>query len=826
MGELIAMKNNRFKWEVHPQAKTENTVIYRNFRFTVLTERLIRIERQIENKFTDAATQVVFHRDFPKTNFESYQNEKECVIKTAALKLRCMANADENNGRLSICLKSEPASKWIFGEEAAETLGGTAKTLDEVDDTVSLGDGVCSMFGYTVLDDSGSMLLDEDGWIKERSNQETDLYFFGYGYDYRGCLKDYYRLTGEPPMLPAYTLGNWWSRYYKYTQQEYIDLMDKFQKEDIPFSVAVIDMDWHITSIPEELKDPDPRHSSGWTGFSWNKELFPDYKSFLKSLHDRNLKTSLNLHPASGVRPHEDQYDEMAKAMGIDPTSKQRIPFDVLSQKFMENYFDILMHPYEENGVDFWWMDWQQGTDYWWIHEPNTNGNLKDPREAVDPLWMLNHLHIMDICRNGKRPMFFSRFSGPGSHRYPIGFSGDTYITWEALKFQPYFTSTASNIGYCWWSHDIGGHMGGCDEPELITRWVQLGVFSPINRLHSSANDFLHKEPWCFESEYRTVMEDYLRLRHKLFPYLYTMNYRCNTELEPLVQPMYYSYPKCREAYSSPQQYMFGTELMVCGISEKRDSVTRLSESSVWFPKGIWYDFFTGLPYKFDKAEKFKVYRPISAYPVFAKAGAIVPLVEHIPHDNRLLNSEQMSLLVFPGASNRFELYEDAGDGYDYKKGGCCKTEIVFNWDNNSSNLVIEPAHGDTSLIPKKREWKIGFRAFSPNARPTVTVNGNESDFETFFETEENTMYVIVNADITDRIKVTLSAEKLFSEENYNRMDLCEKILSNCRISAYEKSHILTVLNNSKIAKLYGEHFYGPLIYALREILRFKEDLR
>ena len=92
-------------------------------------------------------------------------------------------------------------------------------------------------------------------------------------------------------MLPAYTLGNWWSRYYKYTQQEYLDLMDRFKEEDIPFSVAVIDMDWHTVQIPEELKVSDPQHSNGWTGFSWNKELFPDYKLFLKSLHDRNLKT-------------------------------------------------------------------------------------------------------------------------------------------------------------------------------------------------------------------------------------------------------------------------------------------------------------------------------------------------------------------------------------------------------------------------------------------------------------------------------------------------------------------------------------------------------
>lgn len=822
------MDSNRFKWKVNPLAEEKNIINYYNFRFSVLSDRLIRIEHQSEKKFNDSATQIVFHRNFPKTDFTVSIDQGLCTIETSALILTCLSDADKDNAGLSVRLKGEPAASWTWGEEYVETLGGTAKTLDEIDDTVPLSDGVCSMFGYTVLDDSSSMLLDSDGWIKERPNKETDLYFFGYGYDYRGCLKDFYRLTGKPPMLPAYTLGNWWSRYYKYTQQEYLDLMDKFREEDLPFSVAVIDMDWHIVKIPEELKVPEPQHSNGWTGFSWNKELFPDYKSFLKSLHEKNLKTSLNLHPASGVCPHEDQYEEMANAMGIDPSSKQRVPFDILSQKFMENYFDILMHPYEDNGVDFWWMDWQHGTDYGWIHEPNTDGNLKDPREALDPLWMLNHLHILDICRNGKRPMFFSRFSGPGSHRYPIGFSGDTYITWEALKFQPYFTSTASNIGYCWWSHDIGGHMRGCDEPELLTRWIQLGVFSPINRLHSSANEFLHKEPWYFEPEYRSVMENCLRLRHSLFPYLYTMNYRCHTELEPLVEPMYYSYPKCREAYSSPQQYMFGTELMVCSISEKRDAITGLSESSVWFPKGDWYDFFTGIPYRFDKSERIKTYRSISAYPVFAKAGAIVPMSQHIPHDNRLLNSEQMSLLVFPGASNRFELYEDAGDGYDYEKGGYCKTKIIFDWNDTSSNLAIEPAHGDTSLIPENRKWKIGFRAFSKDANPSVSINGNKANFETYFTEETNTLYIVVSANVTDKIEVTLSSKNSLAEKSINRIGLCKKILADSVISSSEKERILSIVENNKDVKhaiwlLYCiEHFDGPLIYALREILMLK----
>ena len=145
---------------------------------------------------------------------------------------------------------------------------------------------------------------------------------------------------------------------------------------------------------------------------------------------------------------------------------------------------------------------------------------------GIDPLWMLNHFHFLDSARDGKRPLTFSRYAGPGSHRYPVGFSGDTLITWASLDFQPYFTATASNIGYGWWSHDIGGHMFGGKDDELATRWVQLGVFSPILRLHSSLSPFNTKEPWRFGPEARAVMTEFLRLRHRLVPYLHTMNHR------------------------------------------------------------------------------------------------------------------------------------------------------------------------------------------------------------------------------------------------------------------------------------------------------------
>ena len=140
------------------------------------------------------------------------------------------------------------------------------------------------------------------------------------------------------------------------------------------------------------------------------------------------------------------------------------------SSDLRQSYFEDIHHPLETEGVDFWWLDWQQDRYF--------------DTEGYDVLKALNHYHYLDNeTRHPGEGLILSRYAGPGSQRYPIGFSGDTWISWESLKFQPYFTATASNIGYTWWSHDIGGHMIGNYDPELQTRWLQYGVFSPINQI-------------------------------------------------------------------------------------------------------------------------------------------------------------------------------------------------------------------------------------------------------------------------------------------------------------------------------------------------------
>ena len=779
------MKNpKRFLYETRPVALKENCVTGEKYRFTVLTPFLIRAEYSENGQFEDRASQTVFFRDFAKNNFEKRLNNGVLEIETEALVLTYKENAEFKNDTLKFKLKISPATEYCYGDDF-ETLGGTARTLDTMNGRIHVGDGICSQNGFSVIDDSNAMLLNEQGWVEVRTPNTTDIYFFGYGYNYKDAIKDFYRLTGVPPMLPAYALGNWWSRYYKYTQQEYQDLIKKFESKNIPFSVGVVDMDWHIVKIPDELKDDDPHFTNGWTGYTWNEELFPDYKGFLNFLHEHNLKTALNLHPAQGICKHEAMYKEMAEKCGIDPESGKRIPFDILSPEFMENYFDVLHHPYEEDGVDFWWMDWQQGVDYWWIHERNVDGKMQDEREVLDPLWMLNHLHIADIKRNGKRPMFFSRYSGPGSQRYPVGFSGDTIITWKSLDFQPYFTSTASNIGYGWWSHDIGGHFSGYRDEEMVSRWMQLGVFSPINRLHSTANNFIKKEPWCFDEKTEKNITNWLQLRHKLFPYNYTMNYRTTKYLEPIVQPMYYDYPQSGGAYDAKNQFMFGSELMVAPITQANDYAANLGGTECWFPKGDWFDFFNGMRYSSSVNRKLKVFRKITEYPVFAKSGAIVPMQNSF----ELKPDSNMDVVVFPNASNSFTLYEDAGDGPEFENGAFAETKLALKWSEKPV-FTISPATGDTSLIPSNRNWKIIFRGFNENVTAKAFVGGKDVTVNTEFNKDTRSLILTVNANVTEEIKVELSGETLVTD-NGSLYDRCFDILEKARCGYQMKTDAL-----------------------------------
>ncbi len=669
----------------HPIANPKAIVSAPNVRFTVLTDRLIRLEHSADGRFEDRPSQAFWHREQPAPRFKKTVSDSAVEIETEYMHLKYrITRAGFSPRNLTITLK-ETGVTWRYGMAQKDNLKGTARTLDGAGGATRLDLGLISKSGWAVMDDSKALVFNEEGWLEPRGVVQKDLYFFGYGQDVDACLLDFTKVAGEIPMIPRYILGNWWSRYWAYTQDELQSLMQEFRDFEVPLSVCIVDMDWHITKTGNT--------SSGWTGYTWNRELFPDPPGFIDWLHKQGLRTALNLHPAKGIHPHEQQYEDMATWMGLDPATQKPIEFDSSDPRFMEGYFDILHHPYEADGVDFWWMDWQQGR--------------KSKVTGLDPLWVLNHQHYHDHGRDGqKRPFVFSRWGGLGNHRYPIGFSGDTIVLWSALAYQPYFTATAANVGYGWWSHDIGGHMFKDLTPELYLRWVQFGVFSPIFRLHSTAKAELDRRPWGKPARYFKASREAMQLRHALIPYIYSMAWRAHRTGMSLVTPMYYGNMDSAPAFKARNQYFFGSELLAAPIITPARPENGLAEKRVWFPPGTWTHFFNGE--QISGGVWHTIQAALEDIPVYAKAGAIVPLAPKVGWGG-VENPTELDLYVFPGADNTFELYEDDGETTDYQGGKYAITRFSLS----NGRFTIHAAQGDLSLVPAKRTYRIHLRGLA-----------------------------------------------------------------------------------------------------------------
>lgn len=716
--------NERLLANTDGAANKSNIIIEGNVRISVISDILIRIEK---GSFTDLPSQTVWHRNGEKVDFET--QKQGSIIQIITDKATFAVNT--KSGKFLYAVIDGEKQKY----DPAFNMKGTTRTLDQTFGAVPLKDGILSRNGVTVMDDSKTLLLQNDGKLIGREKGSSDKYVFAYGKDNVGCLNAFYFLTGKEPLIPRFALGNWWSRYRAYTQKEYEDLMDEFIRRDIPLTVATVDMDWHWVNVEEKFNFSGKQGliwKGGWTGYSWNTDLFPDYKGFLKGLHERNLKVTLNLHPADGVRPFDDMYNEMCEAVGQEKDSQKPVEFDLTDSTFINAYFDVLHHPYEEQGVDFWWIDWQQGT--------------KSKSAGLDPLWLLNHYHYLDSGRNGRRPLILSRYAGLGSHRYPLGFSGDTAINWSVLDFQPYFTANAANCGYTWWSHDIGGHHFGSHDDELYIRWLQLAVFSPIVRLHSTSSDLLGKEPWNFSWEAETLGIEFMRLRHRLIPYIYSMNYRSWSDGRALCEPMYYTYPEINDAYSVRNEYMFGSELLVCPVTTKLDKHTKTAFTKIWLPEGRWTNIFDGRIYK--GGQTVTVTSPINSMPVLAREGAVIPMSEDA--GNSWHNPENLAFDIYHG-NGAFKLYEDDGETTAFENGDFSISEISVS--ENENNLKISVSGGkQLNSIPQKRNYVFRLKDIESFENAEICVNGNQMP-----DALQNGEIRLSGISVEDKIEITVT---------------------------------------------------------------------
>ena len=685
-------------------------------RFTVISDGAVRMEYAPDGQFVDTKSFVAVQRAYPAADYR-VKRGAWIEIATPKMVLRYRKNSGPfTASNLSVCSPKGAAVPFVWkpGMQQKGNLKGTYRTLDGYDgDTyvyderrpkMPIEDGLLATDGWTLIDDSDNFLFDGDKeweWVEKRPDDGAqDWYFLAYGHDYKAALRDFTLFAGKMPLPPRYAFGYWWSRYWAYSDKELRTLVKNFRAYDIPLDVLVIDMDWHYT-------DGD---RGGWTGWSWNRTLFPDPAKFLRWLDGEGIRSTFNLHPADGVRCGEDSYADVARDMGIDPASKQTVPWVSSDKKFIRSIFRRILTPMERDGVDFWWLDWQQ--------QPT------DPAvEGLSNTWWLNYVFFSDMEKNRDvRPMLYHRWGGLGNHRYQIGFSGDASITWASLDFQPYFNSTASNVLYGYWSHDIGGHhMADRIDPELYIRWMQFGALSPVMRTHSAKSAGLKKEVWNFAPEHADILRSTIRQRYALAPYIYTMARKAYDEGISLCRPMYYEWPEASEAYAFRNQYLFGDDILVAPVTAPGKE--GYATVKVWLPEGKWYEWQTGT--MLDGGRTVERTFALDEYPVYVRAGAILPMYgDKVKNLNA--NDEEILLTLFPGGSDEFSLYEDNGNDKRYAA-EFARTHLKSVRDGNLLTVTVGKRTGAYCGMPAERKFSV--KVLASAAPASVTVDGAKADW-------------------------------------------------------------------------------------------------
>jgi alpha-glucosidase (family GH31 glycosyl hydrolase) len=696
-----------------PVADRRAVVVSGKARFTVLTPQLVRMEWTDDGTFEDHASLMFINRRLPVPQFTRKSEDGWLVLATSALTLRYRENGGmftAENLQISFAMTGSQIA-WQPGLENKQNLGGTLRTLDGVKGYAPLPPGLLSRDGWVLLDDSASPLYDRSPWpwvMPRPSGARQDWYFFAYGHDYKKQLFDLTRVAGKIPMPPLFAFGTWWSRYWAYTDQEFKELVDGFHEHDVPLDVLVVDMDWHKSfGLRWSMSRNDASgHRMGWSGYTWDNVYFPNPPGFLRWMHQQGLKVPLNLHPASGIQPWEQHYPEMARAMGIDPASKQYVPFRITDKKFAENYLRLIHDPLEQQGVDFWWLDWQQ--------EQQTDV------AGVNPTFWLNYVHFTDMEKRGKRPLIFHRWGGLGNHRYQIGFSGDTLSVWESLAYQPYFTATAANVLYGYWSHDIGGHMPGVVSPELFTRWVQFGVFSPILRTHTTKNPDSERRIWAYPVDYAEAMRDAYLLRYALIPYIYTAAREAYDTGIAISRPLYYDYPEAEEAYEIKDEYFFGDDLLVAPITTPAEGDAQLATRRLWLPPGTWIEWTSGAELKGGAIVERTF--ALNEWPVYARAGSIIAMQPKMSHTGEK-PVDPLILNLFPGKSGSARIYADAGNTLGYKSNEFTWTRVSQHVLNDGVlQIEITPAEGSYAGMAERRRYELRLRSSFPPQQ--VLLNG------------------------------------------------------------------------------------------------------
>lgn len=725
------------------------------YRITILTERLVRLEYNTNGIFEDRLTEFVVNRNFEIPQFETEENDKLLKITTKYFSLIYKKDMPFKGNKINPAsnLKVELLSSeknWYYGHPEIRNYGGIKPSFNSEVKTIK---GLYSIDGFASFDDSKTRILLENGIYAQRESQSIDIYLFMYRNDFQLALKDYFMLTGFPDLPPKYALGVWWSRDYRYTTKDLIELVQTFEEKSIPISVILLDKYWHENVLDDKTIDISK--------YIFNDYLIPSSKDLIDYLNKHNIKLGLNIEPSSGIKYTNKFGDDIL------------VPYNILDQKFIKTLISTIVLTYRNMGINLFWLDY---------------------RKNIQDINVINkYLHLSNDLREN-RQIVLSRACTIAPHRNTIVYSGRTKVSYDTLNKLPYYTSRAANIGVSWISHDIGGYYGGIEDDELYIRYVQLGVFSPILRFHGGTSKFYRKEPWNRSISTYHIVKNYLTLRHKLIPYIYSEGYNYSVNAVPLIKPFYYTN---KEVYDEPEyisQYYFGTQMFISPITTKRDYMIKRVIHKFLLPEGIWYDLKSGKKYIGNK-EYVGLYKK-EEYPVFVKAGGIIPLNV----DKNFNNSSELDIMIFPGRNNNYELYEDDGNTYLYKQGYFLISNISYSYSSSEIDISVKPIKGSNNIIPTYRRYRFILRNTSLPNQIICKNNNNNINFE--YNIEDNDLIIILNnVNTLSELVIKLTGNNLEKSSLRKYEEDLETTISDLPIETPLKEKINSIIFSNKSLK-------------------------
>jgi alpha-glucosidase len=530
---------------------------------------------------------------------------------------------------------------------------------------------------------------------------ELNYYLFGGGAPRSpaNVLRDYTRLTGRAALPPLWALGYQQSRYSYLSRAKVEEIARTFREKKIPADVIHLDVD----------------HMDGYRVFTWNPQAFPQPKDMLAGLHrdgfhvvtivDPGIKFDENyavyrsgrdaevyVRDAAGKELHEKVWPGIC-AFPDFTDAKARAWWGALYQKSLAEGVDGFWNDMDEPAVfsadDFKQPAIAQGPQKTFALDAKHDGD-GDPGTHA----RYHNVFGMQMARGTfegvrklapeRRPLVITRAGYAGVQRYAAVWSGDNDATWDHLALTIPLLTNLSISGVAFVGADVGG-FAATTTPELYTRWLQAAALTPFFRTHS-ANDTDQREPWTYGGEYERINRASIELRYRLLPYLYTLFAQNETDGLPPLRPLWFEYPQDVDAALIDDEYLVGRDLLVAPVVVQHQRLRK-----VYFPKGsAWIDWWSGARYAGGRSVA--VDAPLDRLPLYVRAGASIPTEPVVQHTGEMKNVS-LTIAIATGAAGSSEVYEDAGDGYAYRKGASRTIKIVASADKATFDIPKSTAY-------------------------------------------------------------------------------------------------------------------------------------